>query len=70
MFPTLGMIYEELLTSDPQANCVMFQAFNRWVEQDWGFSYQNRIFAAPYLTLADPDWAVRELNGRSTPAPG
>ncbi|UDY35360.1 amidohydrolase family protein [Dermatobacter hominis] len=61
MFPTLGMIYEELLTDDPQANCVVFRAFNRWVEEDWGFSYRDRIFAAPYLTLADPDWAVEEL---------
>ncbi len=61
MFPTLGMIYEELLTQDPEANCVMFRAFNRWVEEDWGFAYRDRIFAAPYLTLADPDWAVEEL---------
>ena len=61
MFPTLGMIYEELLTSDPEANCVMFRAFNRWVEEDWGFGYQDRIHAAPYITLADPDWAFEEL---------
>jgi len=61
MFPTLGMIYEELLTHDPEANCVMFRAFNRWVVEDWGFSYRDRIFAAPYITLADPDWAFAEL---------
>ena len=61
MFPTLGMIYEELLTGDPEANCATFRAFNRWIEEDWGFSYRNRIHAAPYLTLADPDWAVDEL---------
>jgi predicted TIM-barrel fold metal-dependent hydrolase len=61
MFPTLGMIYEELLTSDPEAACVTFRAFNRWLEEDWGFQYRDRIFAGPYLTLADPDWAVEEL---------
>ena len=33
-------------------------AFNRWIEEDWGFAYEDRIFAAPYLTLADLDWAV------------
>jgi len=38
-----------------------FRAFNRWMAEDWGFAYQNRIFAAPYITLADPDNAVREL---------
>ncbi len=61
MFPTLGMIYEELLTDDPEAACVTFRAFNRWVQEDWGFAHRGRIFAAPYLTLADPDWAVEEL---------
>jgi predicted TIM-barrel fold metal-dependent hydrolase len=40
---------------------VTFRAFNRWIEDDWGFAYRDRIFAAPYLTLADPDWAVDEL---------
>ena len=61
MFPTLGMIYEELLTADPEACCVTFRAFNRWVQDDWGFAHRGRIFAAPYITLADPDWAVDEL---------
>ena len=61
MFPTLGMIYEELLVHDPFAVCATFRAFNRWVEDDWGFWYRDRIYAAPYLTLADVDWAVEEL---------
>ncbi|MCB1248834.1 MAG: amidohydrolase family protein [Acidimicrobiales bacterium] len=61
MFPTLGMIYEALLRDDPVAVCHTFRAFNRWVEEDWGFAYRDRIFAAPYLTLADADWAVEEL---------
>ena len=61
MFPTLGMLYEELLKHDTEALTVTFRAFNRWVEEDWGFAYRDRIFAAPYLTLADVDWAVREL---------
>ena len=34
---------------------------NRWVEEDWGFSYQGRIFASPYITLADVAFAVAEL---------
>ena len=39
----------------------LFTAFNRWLDEDWGFAYQDRIFAAPYITLADVDWAVAEL---------
>ena len=61
MFPTLGMVYEEELHHDPEAVTVLFTAFNRWVEEDWGFAHQDRIFAAPYLTLADLDWACAEL---------
>jgi predicted TIM-barrel fold metal-dependent hydrolase len=61
MFPTLGMLYEEQLAHDPEAVCHTFRAFNRWLDDDWGFAYRDRIFTAPYLTLADPDWAVEEL---------
>ncbi len=61
MFPTLGMIYEEPLKDDPEAVTLLFTAFNRWLEEDWGFAYQDRIFAAPYLTLVDVGWACAEL---------
>ncbi len=61
LFPTLGVLYEELLKDDREALTATFTAFNRWVEEDWGFAYEDRIFAAPYLTLADPEWAVTEL---------
>jgi predicted TIM-barrel fold metal-dependent hydrolase len=37
-------------------------AFNRWLEEDWGFSYQDRLIAAPMLSLADPDAALAELD--------
>ena len=62
MFPTLGMIYEEPLHHDPEAVTFLFSAFNRWLEEDWGFAYRDRIFASPYITLADLDWACRELD--------
>ena len=61
MFPTLGMVYEQELRNDPEAVTVLFRAFNRWVDEDWGFDHRDRIFAAPYLTLADVDWACGEL---------
>lgn len=62
MFPTLGMLYEEALKHDPEGVTIMFRAFNRWLAEDWGFAYEDRIFAAPYLTLADVDWACEELD--------
>jgi len=60
-FPTLGVGMEEALIDDPPAVVAAFRAFNRWLEEDWGFAYRERIFAAPYLTLVDLDEAVAEL---------
>jgi predicted TIM-barrel fold metal-dependent hydrolase len=61
LFPTLGVLYEEPLKHDPEAVTITFTAFNRWLEEDWGFTHEDRIFAAPYISLADVDWAVAEL---------
>jgi predicted TIM-barrel fold metal-dependent hydrolase len=62
MFPTLGVLYEELLKDDPEAVGLTFTAFNRWLDEDWGFNYRDRIYAAPYVSLCDVDWAVAELD--------
>jgi len=61
LFPTLGVLYEELLKEDTTAVTTLFRAFNRWLQEDWGCSYQDRIFASPYVTLADVDFACEEL---------
>jgi len=61
LFPTLGVLYEEPLKHDPDAVCALFEGFNRWVDEDWGLAYEDRIFAAPYLSLVDCGWACREL---------
>jgi predicted TIM-barrel fold metal-dependent hydrolase len=61
MFPTLGVGMEESLRHDHEALCAAFRAFNRWLHEDWGFAYKERLFAAPYITLVDVDGAVREL---------
>ena len=31
-----------------------FRAFNRWLDDDWGFAYRERIFAAPYSPWSIP----------------
>jgi predicted TIM-barrel fold metal-dependent hydrolase len=61
LFPTLGVGVEEGLRDDPAATMACLSAFNRWLEDDWGFSYRDRIFAVPMLSLADPQAAVAEL---------
>jgi predicted TIM-barrel fold metal-dependent hydrolase len=59
--PTLGVGMEQALIHDPPATVAAFRAFNRWMDEDWGFSYRDRIFAAPVITMVDPGAAVREL---------
>jgi predicted TIM-barrel fold metal-dependent hydrolase len=61
LFPTLGVGVEEALHSDPAAAHAVFHAFNEWMRDDWTFNYEGRIFAAPYISMIDPDAAAREL---------
>jgi predicted TIM-barrel fold metal-dependent hydrolase len=61
LFPTIGVGIEEDLTHDPEATLSCVSAFNRWLEEDWGFARENRIFGVPLLSLADPDAAIIEL---------
>ncbi|MEZ4333635.1 MAG: amidohydrolase family protein [Myxococcota bacterium] len=61
MFPTLAVGMEEALADDPQAAVAAFRAFNRWLEEDWGFAYRERIYSTPYVSLIDLDAAIGEL---------
>ncbi|OYX65848.1 MAG: amidohydrolase [Sphingomonadales bacterium 32-64-17] len=61
MFPSHGVCIEGPLQIDPEASMNILTGFNKWIEEEWGFAYQNRIFSAPFLTLSDPEAAVAEL---------
>jgi len=61
LFPTLGVLYEELLKHDTEAVVTLFRAFNRWLQEDWGCNYKGKIFGSPYIALADVDVACEEL---------
>ena len=37
------------------------RSFNRWVYEEIGYAYENRLFLPPYIPLADVDLAVQEL---------
>ncbi len=47
MFPTLASLLEERLSDDPVAIHVLVHALNEWLDDVWGFNYQNRIFTTP-----------------------
>jgi predicted TIM-barrel fold metal-dependent hydrolase len=61
LFPTLGVGIEEALKDDPEVAALAFSAFNRWLEEDWGYRYAERIFAVPYVPMLDPTAARDEL---------
>jgi predicted TIM-barrel fold metal-dependent hydrolase len=62
LFPTLGCGVEEALRDDVGATMASVSAFNRWLEEDWGFDHRHRILAAPMLSLADPGAAAAEVD--------
>lgn len=62
LFPTLGCGVEEALREDVGATMASLSAFNRWLEDDWGFDHQGRLVAVPMLSFADPDAAVAEVD--------
>jgi predicted TIM-barrel fold metal-dependent hydrolase len=61
LFPTLAVCVEHFMKDDPVQLYANFEAFNRWLEDDWGYAYRDRIFAAPLMSLRDVDLAVAEL---------
>lgn len=38
------------------------ESFNRWIAEDWGFGYQDTIYAPAMLSLRDLDRAIAELD--------
>jgi len=60
-FPTLGVGMQQSLAHDIEAIHAAFSAFNRWLDEDWGFTYQDRIYAAPMISLADPERGAAEV---------
>jgi predicted TIM-barrel fold metal-dependent hydrolase len=62
LFPTLAVCVEHFMQDDPAQLYANFEAFNRWLEEDWGYGADGRLFAAPLLSLRDRDLAIAELD--------
>ena len=61
LFPTLAVCVEHFMKENPERTYLNVHAFNRWLEEDWGFGTDGRIHAVPLLSLLDLDAAVAEL---------
>jgi predicted TIM-barrel fold metal-dependent hydrolase len=61
LWPTLGQSIEPMVTDDPDLMYRCFRAFNEWLNDDWGFDHDDRIYAPPVIPLMDVNLAVIEL---------
>jgi predicted TIM-barrel fold metal-dependent hydrolase len=61
MFPTLGQCVEHLMYDDVEMMYSVFRSFNTWLDTDWGFNYEDRVYAVPVIPLLDVDRAIKEL---------
>ena len=61
LFPTLGVCVEHFMKDDPEQLYANLRSFNRWIEEDWGFGGDGRLYGVPMLSLRDVPLAVDEL---------
>ncbi|WP_322777875.1 amidohydrolase family protein [Frankia sp. Cas4] len=61
MLPTLGVTVEHFMKGDPVATYANLNAFNRWLEENWGFAYLDRIFPPALISLLDVQSAVVQI---------
>jgi predicted TIM-barrel fold metal-dependent hydrolase len=63
MLPSVGVSVEVDLCEhgDIDLAHAVYRAFNRWLEDQWGYAHQSRIYAIPQIRLYDIDQAMDEL---------
>jgi len=61
LLPTLAVTVEHPMRHNPRRTYANLRAFNQWIDAEWGFDHDGRLYALPMLSLVDPDKAVREL---------
>ena len=60
-FPTLASVIEERMKHDHVLMASVVHSLNQWVDEEWGFAREGRIYASPMISLADVDLAIDEL---------
>ncbi len=61
LLPSLAVCIEHPLRHDPILTAAVLRAFNRWLEDEWGYAYHERIFGVPLIGLRDLDAGCAEL---------
>jgi hypothetical protein len=47
----IGLLVDHELRKDPEALHANLRSYNRWIEDDWGFPYQDRRFVPAVLSM-------------------
>ncbi len=61
LLPSMAVCVEAPLRHDPVLTAAVLRAFNRWLEEEWGFAYRERIFGVPLVSLRDLEAGCTEL---------
>ena len=61
MFPAAAHAIEWEFADNVDALYANIRAFNRWMYEEVGFAAENRMFLPPYISLAEPELALKEL---------
>lgn len=62
LIPSLGLGLEEMVADRPPLVNALFEAYNRWLDDDWGYDRDGRIQTGPLISLIDPEAAEAELD--------
>lgn len=60
-YPTLANLVEHSAAEDPELTDAIIHSLNQWMVEHWGFTYQDRLYMTPVLTLGIVENALREL---------
>jgi predicted TIM-barrel fold metal-dependent hydrolase len=63
MFPQAdALVIHSAFPESAEKSMAAVRAYNRWVDAEWGFNYQNRIFVPAAISLMDVDLALAEVD--------
>lgn len=61
ILPTVGVTFQNLMDDDIELSYATHRAFNRWLEEDWGYGSDGRIYGVPLIPLLHPQEALTEF---------
>lgn len=61
LYPTYGLTIENWLYKDSEALYHTIHSYNKWLIEEHGLNYYNKIYSCSLMSLVDPNMAVSEL---------